>query len=181
YDFIIIETVGVGQSEISVHQMTDFFLLLMLAGAGDELQGIKRGIMEMADSIAITKADGANIQKAKNARTEYAHAIHLFPPTDSGWIPKVSTCSSLTGEGIPDLYTTIQEYRRMAVSGGYFAHKRAVQQQQWLHQSISSYILDNFYSDKNVQAELKKAENELSASPKNPYNLAARLVKKWRS
>lgn len=181
FDFIIIETVGVGQSEISVSQMSDFFLLLMLAGAGDELQGIKRGIMEMADSIVITKADGNNIQKAKNARMEYAHAIHLFPPTESGWIPKVTTCSSLNNEGIAEICSLIEEYKRLAIANGYFAKKRNDQQSQWLHESISSHILESFYNDAGIRAELKKAEAELASGLKNPHHLAAELVKKWKS
>src|ERR1700739_1619229 len=107
FDYILIETVGVGQSETEVHHLTDFFLLLMLAGAGDELQGIKRGIMEMADGIVITKADGTNVAKAKTARADYANAIHLFPPTESGWIPEVKICSSTERTGITEVYEMI--------------------------------------------------------------------------
>jgi LAO/AO transport system kinase len=180
YDFIIIETVGVGQSEVTVSQMTDFFLLLMLAGAGDELQGIKRGIMEMADSIVITKADGTNIQKAKNARTEYAHAIHLFPPTQSGWVPKVTTCSSINNEGIKEIVDILEEYKRLVVMNKYFQKKRADQQKEWLHQSISTYILESFYNNKTIQKELKKIEGSLNKSAINPHKLASILVKKWK-
>ena len=111
YEIILIETVGVGQSEVAVHSMVDFFLLLMLAGAGDELQGIKRGIMEMADAIAITKADEDNIQNAKNARMEYKRALHLFPPTDNGWTPKVETCSSLNKDNIDSIWNIIEEHQ----------------------------------------------------------------------
>src|SRR5512133_3488660 len=109
FDTILVETVGVGQSETSVHSMVDFFLLLMLAGAGDELQGIKRGIMEMADMIAITKADGENIERAERAMSEYANALHLFPPPPSGWTPRVTTCSSRSGRGIPNIWDIVLE------------------------------------------------------------------------
>ncbi len=180
FDFIIIETVGVGQSEITVSQMTDFFLLLMLAGAGDELQGIKRGIMEMADGIVITKADGNNVQKAKNARTEYAHAIHLFPPTESGWIPKVTTCSSINNEGVKEVGDIVEEYKRLSIGTKYFQKKRVKQQKEWLHQSIAAYMLDSFYNSKSIQTELKKIESSLSTSSNNPHKLAAKLVKKWK-
>jgi LAO/AO transport system kinase len=179
FDFIIIETVGVGQSEIAVSQLTDFFLLLMLSGAGDELQGIKRGIMEMADAVVITKADGTNIQKAKAARTEYAHAMHLFPPTESGWTPKVRTCSSLTGQGIDDVYEIVEEYRRLTVSNNYFYTKRNIQLRELLHQSISETLLHLFYNDPKVKKEIQKTEALLSDKPVNPYKLAAELVKKW--
>lgn len=180
FDFIIVETVGVGQSEIAVSQLTDFFLLLMLSGAGDELQGIKRGIMEMADAVVITKADGNNIQKAKNARTEYAHAMHLFPPTESGWTPKIRTCSSLTGEGIADVYEITEEYKRLTISNNYFYTKRNVQLRELLHQSISETLLNLFYNDASVKKEIAKTEDVLQGDPINPYRLAHELVKKWK-
>jgi len=180
YDFIIVETVGVGQSEITVSQMTDFFLLLMLAGAGDELQGIKRGIMEMADSIIITKADGSNVQKAKNARTEFAQALHLFPPAESGWIPKVITSSALQNEGISETYVLIDEYRRLAISNKFFHKKRDRQQQDWLHQSISDRILESFYNSPKIKKELEKITKSLRGKIINPYSIAAGLVQKWK-
>ncbi len=120
FDTIIIETVGVGQSETAVHSMVDFFLLLKIAGAGDELQGIKRGIMEMADLIVINKADGDNIKKAKLAKTEFNRALHLFPAKSSGWQPKVTTCSAITHEGIADVWQTISEYFDLTKSNHYF-------------------------------------------------------------
>ncbi len=119
FDTIIVETVGVGQSETAVHSMVDFFLLLMLAGAGDELQGIKRGIMEMADALVINKADGDNVKKAKLAQLEYKNALHLFPPSESGWIPTVNTCSSLNNKGIEEVWKVIER-----LSG--------INQKQWL-------------------------------------------------
>ena len=181
YDFIIVETVGVGQSEITISQMTDFFLLLMLAGAGDELQGIKRGIMEMADSVIITKADGTNIQKAKNARTEYAHALHLFPPTESGWIPKVDICSAVQNEGIANVVKIIEDYKLLTTSNGYFDKKRKSQLKDWLHQSISDKLKEKFYNNPLVKAELEKMEGLLLKNNINPYKLASELISKWKS
>jgi LAO/AO transport system kinase len=180
YDFIIVETVGVGQSEITISQMTDFFLLLMLTGAGDELQGIKRGIMEMADTVIITKADGTNIQKAKNARTEFAHALHLFPPTESGWIPKVETCSALNNEGIAYVAQIIEEYKLLTTSNGYFVTKRKNQLKDWLHQSISDKLKEKFYNDPAIKTELAKMEALLSKENINPYKVASDLLSKWK-
>ena len=120
YDIIIIETVGVGQSEIAVHSMVDFFLLLKLAGAGDELQGIKRGIMEMADAIAINKADGENIKHAKNAKAEFERAIHLFPPNENGWTTEVKTCSAVENIGIDHIWELVKKYVDVTKNSGYF-------------------------------------------------------------
>lgn len=181
FDFIIVETVGVGQSEIAVSQMTDFFLLLMLAGAGDELQGIKRGIMEMADALIITKADGANLQKAKNAKNEYAHALHLFPPSDSGWIPKVDICSSLNNEGIKEVLTILNQYKHLTISNGYFNHKRKQQLTDWLNYSISEQLKEKFYNHPLIKEELKKIEKNLDAQKINPYRIATDLISKWKN
>ncbi len=181
FDFIIVETVGVGQSEIAVSQMTDFFLLLMLAGAGDELQGIKRGIMEMADALLITKADGANLQKAKNAKTEYSHALHLFPPSESGWIPKVDICSSINNEGIKEAFGIIEEYKRLVISNGYFFHKRKMQLTEWLHYSISEQLKEKFYNHPLIKEELKNIESNLQAGNINPHRIASDLISKWKN
>ncbi len=178
YDYILVETVGVGQSETAVHQLTDFFLLLMLAGAGDELQGIKRGIMEMADGMVITKADGSNTDKAKAARTEYARAMHLFPPTESDWIPKVLTCSSTERKGISDVYNMIDQYRRHTVANGFFEIKRNRQSKQWLHQTIHDLLIDRFYHNPDIQKEIVKIEQQLQQNTLNPYQAAVDLFKK---
>ncbi|WP_290838878.1 methylmalonyl Co-A mutase-associated GTPase MeaB [Flavobacterium sp.] len=127
FDTIIIETVGVGQSETAVHGMTDFFLLLKISGAGDELQGIKRGIMEMADAIAINKADGDNIKKAKLAKTEFGRALHFFPAKSSGWMPKAATCSAVTKEGIPEIWEIVSEYVSLTKENGFFENRRREQ------------------------------------------------------
>ena len=178
YDYIFIETVGVGQSETAVHQLTDFFLLLMLAGAGDELQGIKRGIMEMADGIVITKADGTNTDKAKMARGEYARALHLFPPTESNWIPEVLTCSSTENKGIKEVYDMIDKYKRHSVSRGFYETKRAHQTKQWLHQTINDTLIERFYSNPIIKEEILKIEKQLKKNQINPYQAAMDLFKK---
>jgi LAO/AO transport system kinase len=178
YDYIFIETVGVGQSETAVHQLTDFFLLLMLAGAGDELQGIKRGIMEMADGIVITKADGTNTDKAKMARVEYARALHLFPPTESNWIPEVLTCSSTENKGIKEVYDMIDKYKRHTVSRGFYETKRAHQTKQWLHQTINDTLIERFYSNPIIKEEILKIEKQLKKNQINPYQAAMDLFKK---
>ncbi|MFL5752763.1 MAG: methylmalonyl Co-A mutase-associated GTPase MeaB [Bacteroidia bacterium] len=169
FNQILIETVGVGQSETAVHQLSDFFLLLMLAGAGDELQGIKRGIMEMADAIVITKADGNNVEKAKSARAEYARAIHLFPPSDSGWIPEVLTCSSLEGSGITEIDEMMLKYFRMARTTGYFEKKRKEQSRFWLHQLIDEKLKERFYSRPGIASAISELEILISESKISPY------------
>jgi LAO/AO transport system kinase len=178
YDYIFIETVGVGQSETAVHQLTDFFLLLMLAGAGDELQGIKRGIMEMADGMVITKADGSNTDKAKMARGEYARALHLFPPTESNWIPEVLTCSSTENKGIKEVYDMIDKYKRHTITNRFFETKRANQAKQWLHQTINDTLIERFYSSPAVKEEILKIEKQLEQNVINPYQAAMDLFKK---
>lgn len=174
YDFIIVETVGVGQSEIAVSKMTDFFLLLMLAGAGDELQGIKRGIMEMADSIIITKADGDNIQKAKAAKAEYTNAIHLFPPTESGWIPKVEICSSIDHTGITNAYTLIDSYKNFAKNSGYLFEKRKRQQIEILKETLNNEIVKLTYNQHQLQTKLDQLQLKNLI---NPYQEAFELLK----
>src|SRR5512138_1110125 len=136
YRNILVETVGVGQSETAVRSMTDFFLLLMLAGAGDELQGIKRGIIEMLDGMAINKADGENKPKAERARIEYANALHLFPASADGWTPPVVTCSSLTGEGVPEVWDMVLEHRKLLESNGYLAQHRSRQALEWMNELV---------------------------------------------
>ena len=178
YDYIFIETVGVGQSETAVHQLTDFFLLLMLAGAGDELQGIKRGIMEMADGMVITKADGLNVDKAKSARAEYARALHLFPPTESNWIPEVLTCSSTENKGIKEVYDMIDKYKRHTTTNRFFETKRANQTKQWLHQTINDTLIERFYANQNIKEEILKIEKQLEQNLINPYQAAMDLFKK---
>ena len=149
----------------------------MLAGAGDELQGIKRGIMEMADGMVITKADGTNSDKAKLARGEYARALHLFPPTESKWIPEVLTCSSTENKGIKEVFDMIEKYHRHTVSNSFFEQKRNHQSTQWLHQTIQNMLIDRFYSDPNIKSEILKIEQQLQKNAVNPYKAARDLFK----
>src|SRR6056297_2233743 len=175
FDTLFIETVGVGQSETSVHSMVDFFLLLMLAGAGDELQGIKRGIMEMADAIVINKADGQNIRKAEQAKNEYQNALHLFPPTPSGWIPKVLTCSSLVKTGIDEVWKVINEFIEKQKSNKFFALKRKEQAKYWMYESINESLKNNFYQQDNIKNKLKLFEDNVLQGKMNSF-LAARML-----
>ncbi len=156
FDTIIIETVGVGQSETAVHSMTDFFLLLKLAGAGDELQGIKRGIMEMADAIVINKADGENIKAAKLAKVEFNRALHLYPAKDSGFIAKTLLSSAIKEEGIEEVWQLINSYFEETHKSGYFNFKRKEQSKFWLLQTIENRLKADFYSNPTIKAELSK-------------------------
>lgn len=179
FDTIVIETVGVGQSETAVHSMVDFFLLLKISGAGDELQGIKRGIMEMADAIVINKADGDNIKKANLAKTEFNRALHLFPAKSSGWQPKVMTCSAITHDGIAAVWEMISEYLELAKGNTYFQERRQEQNQHWLLETINEQLKTNFFNHpeiKNLLEEHKKAvrDNEIS-----PFAAAAVLLEKY--
>ncbi len=176
FDFIIVETVGVGQSEVAVHSMVDFFLLLMLAGAGDELQGIKKGIMEMADGIAINKADGDNLQKAKQARAEYESALHLFPVAANGWLPPVKTCSAMIGEGIPEIGSMVVTYRKAQTENGFLMQQRQQQAKTWMHETIGHVLLDRFYRDGKIQNELKVKELLVEAGKIPPTVAATQLI-----
>lgn len=178
FDYVLIETVGVGQSETEVHQLTDFFLLLMLAGAGDELQGIKRGIMEMADGIAITKTDGNNLDKAKTARAEYANAIHLFPPTESGWIPEVKTCSSTENKGIEEVYDMIEKYIRHSKAKNYFEKKRQEQNIFWFESLIQEKIRAHFFSDAAFLQQYQKAKDAITKNETSILNAVNTVFKK---
>jgi LAO/AO transport system kinase len=179
FDVIFVETVGVGQSETAVHTMVDFFLLLMLAGAGDELQGIKRGIIEMADIIIINKADGDNIRKADLARMEYSNALHLFPPSESGWTPVVDVCSSKTKEGIQRIWNIITDYRSFTTQNGFFRKKRMEQNRQVLYETIEEALRSHFFSRKDISRALAELENEIISGKVNPYISAQQLLDKY--
>ena len=176
FDVVIIETVGVGQSETAVHSMVDFFLLLKISGAGDELQGIKRGIMEMADAIVINKADGDNIKKAKMAKTEFNRALHLFPPKQSGWTPKVTTCSSYTKDGISEVWNIIESYFELTGQNGYFQDKRKEQNQYWFMETIESQLKIWFYNNKNVKKSLEKFKKQVESDEISPFTAAQKLL-----
>jgi LAO/AO transport system kinase len=179
FDTIIIETVGVGQSETAVHSMVDFFLLLKIAGAGDELQGIKRGIMEMADLIVINKADGDNIKKAKLAKTEFNRALHLFPAKSSGWQPKVTTCSAITHDGIAEVWQTISEYIDLTKSNHYFDERRREQNQHWLLETINEQLKNDFYNRPDIAALLEKNKKAVQNNELSPFSAAQILLKKY--
>jgi LAO/AO transport system kinase len=176
FDIIFIETVGVGQSETTVHSMVDFFLLLMLAGAGDELQGIKRGIMEMADAIIINKADGDNARKATAAAVEYKNALALFPPSDSGWMPPVSVCSARDKTGIFEVWDIIQEYKEFTQANGFFNSKRASQSKYRMYQSIEEQFRSDFFQNAEVTKLLPSIEKALHDHKISAYVAAQQLL-----
>jgi LAO/AO transport system kinase len=176
FDTILIETVGVGQSETAVHGMVDFFLLLKIAGAGDELQGIKRGIMEMADAIVINKADGDNIHRAKNAKVDFSRALHLYPPKSSGWIPTVSLCSAIEQTGIKELWETIEDFVETSKTSGYFETNRVQQNKQWLKQTIEDRITRNFYNRPEIKTQLTKQIQLIEAGKTTPFAAADYLL-----
>ena len=179
FDTIIIETVGVGQSETAVHSMVDFFLLLKIAGAGDELQGIKRGIMEMADAIVINKADGDNIRKAKLAKTEFNRALHLFPAKKSGWTPTTATCSAVTADGIPEVWETISEFLQLTTGNDYFNTKRAEQNEYWLLETINERLKLNFYNNPEIEALLASTKKAVQKDKISPFAAAQILLEKY--
>ena len=168
YDVIIVETVGVGQSEVAVKNMTDVFLLMMLAGAGDELQGIKRGIMEMADILVINKADGDNIAPANLAKKAYESAIHLFTSRESGWTPPVLTCSSLTGDGIELVWQKLIEFQSIMQDSRLFEDNRGQQKEHWLEQALGTELMLRIRADKKVKTLLPELEKEVAANKITP-------------
>lgn len=179
FDTIVIETVGVGQSETMVQSMVDFFLLLMLAGAGDELQGIKRGIMEMADGIAINKSEGSNAGKARLAKIEYENALHLFPLPPSGWSPRVVTCSAKTRDGIPEIWSMIQEYRELTMSNDYFQKKRSEQYRFRMYETIQEQLQKHFFEDKEIRSNIEKLEKAMLDKHITAYAAAGKLLRKY--
>lgn len=179
YNTIFIETVGVGQSETTAHSMVDFFLLLMLAGAGDELQGIKRGIMEMADAIFINKADGDNINSSNRAAAEYRNALQLFPHKESQWNPPVGCCSALNNVGINEVWDTILNFEKETRRNGFFEINRSNQLQFVLHEAISDLLKNNFYNTQYIKKNIKLIEQQIMNKEVNPYFVAGELVKKY--
>lgn len=176
FDKIFVETVGVGQSETAVHSMVDFFLLIQLAGTGDELQGIKRGIMEMADGIVINKADGNNIEKAKLAAAHFRNALHLFPAPESGWIPKVLTYSGFYGIGIREIWDMIDEYFAFVKANGYFEHRRNEQAKYWMYETINEQLRDRFYTHPIVMPMLAHEEEQVLSGKTTSFSAAKRLL-----
>jgi LAO/AO transport system kinase len=176
YRNILVETVGVGQSETAVRSMTDFFLLLMLAGAGDELQGMKRGIIEMLDGMAINKADGDNQPKAERARTEYAGALHLFPASADGWTPRVLTCSSIRGEGIAEVWQMVLEHRELLEGNGWLARVRNRQALQWMNELTMLGLEEQFRRNHSVAERLPVLREEVHHGRMTPFAASRELL-----
>ena len=176
FNRIIIETVGVGQSETMAHSMVDFFILLKLAGAGDELQGIKRGIIEMADLIVINKAEDHNINEAKLAQKAFETALHFYPPKSNGWSPKVLLASALYHRGIEDVQCQIEDYIQMSQKTGFFEQNRQAQNRHWLHETVNQSIIDNFYRSGAVQKKLKMLLKKLKKNEITAFEAAEILL-----
>ncbi|MDB2462563.1 methylmalonyl Co-A mutase-associated GTPase MeaB [Algibacter sp.] len=176
FDVIIIETVGVGQSETTVHSMVDFFLLLKLAGAGDELQGIKRGIIEMADTIAINKADGTNFNQAKLAQVEFKRALHLYPEKSSQWQPKVTLCSALENEGIVAIWDIIIDYKNTTSKTNFFKENRLEQNKFWLIQTVENQLKSNFFNTPKIKKALDNQIQLLENNQTTPFAAADYLL-----
>ena len=176
FDTIFVETVGVGQSEVACHSMVDFFMLLMITGAGDDVQGIKRGIVELADAIVITKADGENEKAARLAREQMENALGLHRPPESGWIPRVLACSSLTGEGIGEIWECVCEYERFSRKSGYFGEKRKGQAKHRLRETLLQNLQDSFYENASVKKTLGEVERKVARGEMDPYAAARHLL-----
>jgi LAO/AO transport system kinase len=181
YDVIFIETVGVGQSEVAVHSMVDFFLLITIAGAGDELQGIKRGIIEMADMISINKADGDNIQRAKLAQAQLKNSLMLFPIGESKWEPRVTTHSAINNVGIEDLWSNVLDYINHCKNNDYFFQRRRDQSKYWLYESINEKLINDFYRNPIIKNELKEYEIDILKNKINSFLAARKILDRYRS
>ncbi len=176
YNNIFIETVGVGQSETAVHSMVDFFLLIQITGAGDELQGIKRGIMEMADSIIINKAEGNNLEKAKLAQAQFKNALHLFPAHESGWVPEVLLCSAFHKVGIPEIWDMIERYVAHCKGNGYFDIKRRRQTQYWMTETIDEKLRNSFYQDPEIEQLIEEYRKKVVNDEISSFVAAHKLL-----
>jgi len=176
FSTILIETVGVGQSETAVHSMVDFFLLLKLPGAGDELQGIKRGIVEMADAVIINKADGETENLARSAAVEFSRALHMYPPKENGWSPKVLSCSSIEQRGLKEIWQLINKYIEANKKTNHFSLKRQQQNKNWLLQTLDEQIKQQFYQNKEIASKLKTLEKEVIENKISPFRAAELLM-----
>ena len=176
FDIILIETVGVGQSEVTVRSMVDFFLLVLIAGAGDELQGIKKGVIELADAILINKADGDNIQKAAMAQAEYDNALHYLKPATEGWQTKAHSASSLTGKGIPEIWSVIKKFSELTKISGVFENRRKSQALEWVFKIIENHLMENFLHDPKIKAELVSIKKDTFEGKILPTHAAEKLL-----
>ena len=179
YRNILVETVGVGQSETAVHDMVDFFLLITLAGAGDELQGMKRGVMELADLVAVNKADGTNIKAAERARAEAQNALHYFPISESGWTPRALTCSAQTGLGIAELWSCVLEYSAMTKANGWFGLARRGQTQKWMHEIIRDGLKQRFESHPSIKDRIEALEQDVLEGRTTSFRAARELLETY--
>ncbi len=180
YNTVLVETVGVGQSETAVQRMTDVFLLLLLPGAGDELQGIKRGIVEMADLLAVNKADGERLDLARQAQRHYSNAVHLLPARPSGWTPKVLTCSAEQGSGVDALWAAITDYRQQVEKNNFFRENRRRQAQYWLEEALQAGLEALFQANTDTQLLLKKLEPEVLAGRLSPFAAAEEVLQTFQ-
>ena len=178
FDIILVETVGVGQSETMVREIVDFFLLLSLAGAGDELQGFKRGIMELADAVLITKADGDNLKNTGLAKSQFSAALHLFPPPDSGWSPNVSVCSAIENKGIKETWSMIQDFVTFTKKGRYFENNRKQQMVNWMYEVIEQHFKLKFLQNQEISNKLRLLEKEILNGNISPIAAAEQIIKK---
>ena len=170
---------SVGQSETAVHSMVDFFLLIQLAGTGDELQGIKRGIMEMADGIAINKCDGANIDKARVAKSQYQNALHLFPLPESGWSPEAITCSSIDKNGIQEIWNMVERYIDFVKVNYFFDYKRNAQSKYWMYETINEQLKANFYQNSEIQKLLFESEKKVLSNEQSSFIAAKEMLEQY--
>ena len=179
FDTILIETVGVGQSETAAHSMVDYFLLLQVTGTGDELQGIKRGIMEMADGIAINKCDGNNIERARAARVSFKNALALFPPPESGWTPEAICCSSIDHSGVMEVWENIEKYIAFTKKNGYFDAHRTEQAKYWMYETINQALLDGFYKNEQMEHQIEVAERQVLNNEISSFIAAHNLLTEY--
>jgi LAO/AO transport system kinase len=179
YPNILVETVGVGQSETAVHEMVDFFLLMTLSGAGDDLQGIKRGVMELADLVAVNKADGSTVAAAERARAEAQNALHFFPAAESGWTPRAVTCSALTGMGICELWNYVVEYCALTKANGWFSRARKAQQKRWMHEMIEQALRQQFDANPAVRHSMEALERDVTAGRTTSFRAARILLEMY--
>ena len=181
FDKIFVETVGVGQSETACHSMVDFFLLIQLAGTGDELQGIKRGIMEIADGIVINKCDGSNVDKCQMAATNFRNALHFFPMPESGWLPKVLCYSGFYGTGVQEVWDMIYQYFDFVRANGYFENRRNEQAKYWMYESINENLRNSFYNNATIEALIPLAEKAVLRGEKTSFSAAGELLEQYFS
>ena len=181
FDTIFVETVGVGQSETAMHSMVDFFLLIQLAGTGDELQGIKRGIMEMADGITINNCDGNNVEKAQLAKAQFQNALHLFPLPESGWTPQVNTCSAFENINIDGVWKMVTDYIAFTKANGYFDYKRRQQSKYWMYETIDEYLKTSFYNNEEVQKRMATYETLVNNNEMTSFAAAHKLIDFYNS